>query len=71
MIGGAFKGETRWLVHVPTMIRAMQRAPVTAHQPHEEEGDPLEGSFAGKARSRAPTITQRTWPGCSPKRVLP
>lgn len=47
MIDGAFKVDTRWFVHVPTMIRAMQKPTITALQPHEEEGDPLEGLFDG------------------------
>ena len=43
-LDGAFKVGAFWFVHVPTMIRAMQK-PTAVLRPDEEEGDPLEGLF--------------------------
>jgi len=42
LIAGAFKVDTRWFVHVPTMIKAMQKPPAALRW-DDEEGDPLEG----------------------------
>lgn len=42
IIGGAFKVGAFWFVHVPTMIRAMQK-PTGARRQDEEDRDPREG----------------------------